>query len=121
VPVPPSSGDFLVTIDDKQIGRRFQLSGDPSGYRVDVTRSSAVKRWVGIAMIPASVIVGVGIGIIPVLHNVPRSSTIGYAAGGTAIAVLGIGGGVTLFMFSRAKVKVFPGLAAAPSNGGHAQ
>jgi hypothetical protein len=114
--IPRSDEEFFVTLDERRVGRGFSLSGEP-GYRVDVKRSSPILRWSGVALIPAAVIVGVGIGIIPAIHNVPRGSMIGYAVGGSLIGAAGIAGGVTLIMFSRAKVKVLPGLAEAPRSG----
>jgi hypothetical protein len=115
--IPRSDEEFFVELGDRQLGGRFTLSGQDR-YGVDVKRPSAVMKWAGVALIPAAVIIGVGIGIIPAIHNVPRSSMIGYAVGGAAIGALGVAGGVTLIMFARGKVKVLPGIAAAPSQRG---
>jgi hypothetical protein len=115
--IPRSDEEFFVELGDRQLGRRFTLSGQDR-YTVDVKRPSAAMKWAGVALIPATLIIGVGIGIIPAIHNVPRGAMIGYAAGGAAIGVLGVAGGVTLIMFARGKVEVLPGIAAAPSQRG---
>jgi hypothetical protein len=115
--IPRSDEEFFVELGDRQLGRRFTLSGQDR-YTVDVKRPSAAMKWAGVALIPATLIIGVGIGIIPAIHNVPRGAMIGYAAGGAAIGVLGVAGGVTLIMFARGKVEVLPRIAAAPSQRG---
>jgi hypothetical protein len=108
--LPTGDGEFFTTIDGKQVGRSFRLADGSPSYTLDVTRVDPIKRWSGVALIPATVLIGVGIGLIPVLHNIPRSQVAGYAAGGAAIGLLGIGGGVTLILFSRSKLKVLPGI-----------
>lgn len=115
--IPRSDEEFFVELGDRQLGRRFTLSGQDR-YSVDVKRPSAAMKWAGVALIPATVLLGVGIGIIPAIHNVPRGAMIGYAVGGAAIGALGVAGGVTLIMFARGKVEVLPGIAAAPSQRG---
>ena len=105
--LPTGDGEYFATVDGKQVGRSFRLFADST---VKVTRKDPIKFWSGVALIPATVLIGVGIGIIPALHNVPQQKVAGYAAGGAVIGLLGIGGGVTLIMFSRSKVKVLPGI-----------
>jgi|GEM_PF-1788629 len=109
IALPSGDGEFFATIDGKRVGKPFRFDGS-TDYTVKVSRKDPIKLWSGVALIPAAVIIGVGIGIIPALHNIPRSQVAGYAAGGAAIGVLGIAGGVTLIMFSRSKVKVLPGI-----------
>ncbi|MCX4243832.1 hypothetical protein [Paraliomyxa miuraensis] len=101
-------GYLFVASSGKRIGKGFEITTDAPGYRVDVKRSSPLRKWSGVALIPVGLIVGIGIGIIPALHNVPKSKVAGYAVGGTLIGLAGIGGGVTLLMFSRSKVEVLP-------------
>jgi hypothetical protein len=103
--------EFFIAVDGKPIARGFQLGSTNSSYEIKVRRKSAVKRWSGVALIPAAILVGVGIGIIPALHNVPKERVAGYAVGGALIGLAGIGGGVTLILFSFDKVKVLPGVA----------
>ncbi len=106
-------GAFFVSSDGTRLGKQFRLAGDAPSYRVDVKRDSPVRKWSGVALMPAALIIGIGIGIIPALHNMPRTKIAGYAVGGTLIGLAGIGGGVTLLMFSRSKVKVLPGSGLA--------
>jgi hypothetical protein len=108
--LPTADGEYFATIDGKQAGRSFRFTDRSPTYTVKVSPVDPIKRWAGVALIPASLLIGIGIGIIPALHNVPRSQVAGYAAGGAVISLLGIGGGVTLIMFSRSKVKVLPGV-----------
>jgi hypothetical protein len=102
-------GPFFIAVDGKPIARTFKL-GTESNYEIKVRRKSPAMLWSGVALIPAAIIAGIGIGIIPTLHNVPRERIPVYAGVGAAIAVAGIGGGVTLILFSFDKVKVLPGL-----------
>jgi hypothetical protein len=100
---------FFVANEGKPIARGFQLGTSDTSYELKVRPKSPIKLWSGVALIPAALLVGIGIGIIPALHNVPQQKVAGYAAGGALISLAGIGGGVTLILFSFDKVKVLPG------------
>jgi len=101
---------FTITTGKQQVGRSFRLGTTHSSYEVTVRRKSPIKLWSGVALIPATLLIGIGIGIIPRLHNVPNQKIGAYAAGATLIALAGAGGGVTLILFSFDKVKVLPGV-----------